>query len=113
VSEIQKLKLNADTVILSACNTAGKDGGANAEGLSGLASAFFHAGSKSLMVTHWAVETNSAVDIMTNTFKNFEIGGSLSSALSQAKREMIKNEEKSHPLFWAPFVIVGDNSKKI
>ena len=113
VSEIQKLKLNADTVILSACNTAGKDGTANAEGLSGLASAFFHAGSKSLMVTHWAVETNSTVDIMTNTFKNFEKGGSLSSALSEAKRQMIKNEAKSHPFFWAPFIIVGDNSKKI
>lgn len=113
VSEIQKLKLAADTVILSACNTAGKDGSANAEGLSGLASAFFHAGAKSLMVTHWSVETNSAVSIMTNTFKNFENKNSLSQSLTLAKREMIKNKLTSHPMFWAPFVIIGDNPEKI
>ena len=46
VSEIEKFNLNADIVILSACNTASKDGSPNAEGLSGLASAFFHAGTK-------------------------------------------------------------------
>ena len=113
VSEIQKLKLAADTVILSACNTAGKDGSANAEGLSGLASAFFHAGARSLMVTHWSVETNSAVSIMTNTFKNFENNNSLSQSLTLAKRKMIKNKSTSHPMFWAPFVIIGDNPKKI
>ena len=111
VSEIQKLKLAADTVILSACNTAGKDGNADADGLSGLASAFFHAGAKSLMVTHWSVETNSAVKIMTDTFKNFDKNISLSQSLTLAKRDMIKNESTSHPLFWAPFVIVGDNPK--
>lgn len=113
VSEIQKLKLAADTVILSACNTAGKDGSADADGLSGLASAFFHAGAKSLMVTHWSVETNSAVKIMTDTFKNFDKNISLSQSLTLAKREMIKNESTAHPMFWAPFVIVGDNPKKL
>ena len=63
------------------------------------------------MVTHWSVETNSAVKIMTDTFKNFENNNSLSQSLTLAKREMIKNKSTSHPMYWAPFVIVGDNPK--
>ncbi|MBT3910341.1 MAG: CHAT domain-containing protein, partial [Rhodospirillaceae bacterium] len=54
-SEIAQLKLNADMVILSACNKAAADGTPGAEGLSGLAKAFFYAGSRSLLVTHWPV----------------------------------------------------------
>ena len=72
VSEIERLKLNSDIVILSACNTASEDGTPNAEGLSGLTSAFFQAGTKSMMVTHWDVETNSAVTLTTGTFDKME-----------------------------------------
>ena len=69
VSEIERLKLNSDIVILSACNTASEDGSPNANGLSGLTSAFFQAGTRSMLVTHWDVETNSAVYLTTNTFE--------------------------------------------
>ncbi len=59
-SEVARLRLNADWVVLSACNTAAADGTPGAEGLSGLAKAFFYAGSRALLVTHWSVETVSA-----------------------------------------------------
>ena len=60
-SEIAQLKLNADWVILSACNTAAADGTPGAEGLSGLAKAFFYAGARSLLVSHWAVSSEATV----------------------------------------------------
>ena len=62
-SEVSTLRLNAELVILSACNTAGSDGRPGAEGLSGLANAFFYAGAQNLVVTHWAIPSNPAVDI--------------------------------------------------
>ena len=66
-SEVAQLKLNADWVVLSACNTAaGEKPGA--EALSGLARAFFYAGARSLIVSNWEVETKSAVALMTGTF---------------------------------------------
>ena len=108
VSEIEKLKLSADIVILSACNTASKDGSPDAEGLSGLTSAFFHAGTKSMLVTHWDVETNSAVMVTTGSLKNLENSESLSKALQKTKIEMMQSSNFSHPFFWAPFVLIGD-----
>lgn len=68
-SEVAQLKLNADWVILSACNTATSDGTPGAEGLSGLARAFFYAGSRALLVSHWSVESSSATALTTRMFK--------------------------------------------
>jgi len=108
VSEIEKLNLKSDIVILSACNTASEDGSPNGEGLSGLASAFFHAGAKSMLVTHWDVDTNSAVQLTTGSFDKMKNTRNLSKALQQTKLEMINNDETSHPFFWAPFVLIGN-----
>ncbi|MFX4493670.1 CHAT domain-containing protein, partial [Acinetobacter baumannii] len=66
-SEVAQLKLNADWVVLSACNTmAGEVPGADA--LSGLARAFFYAGSRALLVSHWAVDSAAATKLTTTTF---------------------------------------------
>ena len=108
VSEIERMKLNSDIVILSACNTASEDGSPNANGLSGLTSAFFQAGTKSMLVTHWDVETNSAVYLTTKTFEKLKNIKNLSIALQKTKNEMMNNVETSHPLFWAPFVLIGN-----
>lgn len=62
-SEVSGLRLDAELVVLSACNTAGSDGRPGAEGLSGLANAFFYAGAQNLVVTHWAIPSNPAVDV--------------------------------------------------
>jgi CHAT domain-containing protein len=108
VSEINKLNLKSDIVILSACNTASEDGSPNGEGLSGLTSAFFQAGTKSMLVTHWDVETNSAVKLTTGSLKNLENSESLSRALQKTKISMMNDKETSHPFYWAPFVLIGN-----
>ena len=67
-SEISELKLNADWVVLSACNTAASDG-LGAEPLSGLARAFFYAGARSLVVSHWDVLDDETAQLMSNVFR--------------------------------------------
>ncbi len=108
-SEIALLKLNADFVILSACNTAAGQH-ENAEGLSGLAKAFFYAGARSLLVSHWPVESNAATELTTVLFKNMSENPNISraEAFRQSMLSMVANEKKSHPFYWAPFSIIGD-----
>jgi len=109
-SEIKNLKLNAELVILSACNTAAGDGSSSAEGLSGLTSSFFYAGARSLLVSHWYVEDESTVNLMKNTFSNLNKDESLSKSLRLSKINMLNNESTAHPIFWAPFILVGGSS---
>jgi len=115
-SEVAQLKLDADWVILSACNTASSDGKPGAEGLSGLARSFFYAGARSLLVSHWPVETNSAVELTTGIFEemktNPEIGRA--EALRRSRIRLINNKDNpkyAHPYFWAPFVVVGEGGR--
>ena len=121
MEEILKLKLNADWVVLSACNT-GAAAGQGAEAISGIGKAFFYAGTRALLVTMWPVETTSARKLVTGIFRKQQEDKTLSRA--QALRQSIlniideavlRNETSgkiiasyAHPLFWAPFVIVGD-----
>jgi len=112
-SEVAQLKLNADWVILSACNTAADDGSPGAEGLSGLAKAFFYAGSRALLVSHWPVVSESTVRITTGIFQALEAEPAIgrAEALRRARLAMIDDAAKphfAHPMFWAPFVVVGD-----
>ena len=111
--EIARLRLNADWVILSACNTAASDGTPGAAGLSGLTKAFFYAGSRSLLVSHWAVVSDAAVMLTTGMFAALadrpDIGRA--EALQHAMLALVNDEERpsfSHPMFWAPFSIVGE-----
>jgi CHAT domain-containing protein len=115
VSEVAALKLNADWVVLSACNTAASDG-VGAEALSGLARAFFYAGARSLVVSHWDVLDNETVQLMSDLFKISSQNKSLShgEALRQAQLNMLnhgKDDEDAHPRVWAPFVVVGEPAK--
>ncbi|MGR3794898.1 CHAT domain-containing protein [Vannielia sp. SX4] len=109
VSEIARLKLNADWVVLSACNTAvgGKPGG---EALSGLAQGFFYAGAKALLVSHWPVESQSAVALMTDIFARRAADPSLTAAEAQrqAALALMQQSKWSHPAYWAPFILVGN-----
>ena len=111
MSEIIMLDTNADLVILSACNTASGDE-IGSEGFSGLAKSFFMSGSKSILVSNWYVETNSAKEIVISIFKNIKENNNLtiSQSLNLTMRDMQSNKKNySHPLFWAPFVLVGKN----
>ncbi|MBE7423559.1 MAG: CHAT domain-containing protein [Zoogloeaceae bacterium] len=110
-SEITQLKLNADWVVLSACNTAAADGKPGADGLSGLARAFFYAGARALMVTHWAVETNSSAALTTGVFEKATKGLSKAEALRQSMLAHMQRKDipyAHHPAMWAPFILVGD-----
>jgi CHAT domain-containing protein/tetratricopeptide (TPR) repeat protein len=110
-SEAAQLKLDADWIVLSACNTAAGDT-PNAEALSGLARGFFFAGARALLVSHWPVESRAAVKLTTRAFAalnaNPKIGRA--EALRQSMLAMIEQGEpyESHPAYWAPFVLVGE-----
>ena len=120
MEEVLGLRLDADWVVLSACNTASADG-KGSEAVSGLGRAFFYAGARSLLVSNWAVETTSARLLTTELFRR----QSENSALTRAealKESMLSLMDKSavdaagrttfsyaHPAFWAPFSLVGDS----
>jgi CHAT domain-containing protein len=112
-SRVAALDLDADWVILSACNTAAPDGTPGASGLSGLAQAFFHAGARALLVTHWSVASDVATEITTGIFRAMRADPALTraQALATAMREVVQNPAKrffAHPMFWAPFALIGD-----
>jgi CHAT domain-containing protein/tetratricopeptide (TPR) repeat protein len=121
LDEVLGLKLNADWVVLSACNTATGDG-AGAEAVSGLGRAFFYAGTRALLVTNWPVETTSARLLTTDLFARqaADPGLARAAALQQAMAGLIDGPgyvdpasrqtvfAYSHPIFWAPFALVGD-----
>jgi CHAT domain-containing protein len=112
-SEVAQLKLNADWVILSACNTAAADGTPGARGLSGLAKAFFYAGSRALLVSHWTVQSDAAVALTTRMLALSGKGITRAEAHRQAMMAMIDKGpvKNAHPALWAPFVVVGEGGK--
>jgi CHAT domain-containing protein/Tfp pilus assembly protein PilF len=109
-SAVAQLKLNADWVILSACNTAAPDGTPGAEGLSGLAKAFFYAGSRSLLVAHWPVDSDATVKLTTRMIKESAAspGMGKAEALRRSMLALMADVKYAHPAFWAPFVVVGE-----
>lgn len=114
-SEIAGLKLDADWVILSACNTAA-GGAENAEALSGLARAFFYAGARALLVSHWAVYSDATVKLITEALSALAADPSVGRA-EALRRSMLTLIDKgatheSHPAYWAPFVAVGEGSAR-
>ena len=122
VDEILKFKLNADWVVLSACNTGAADG-AGAEAISGLGSAFFYAGTRAILISMWPVETTAAKKLTTGLFQYQQKHKTLSRsrALRQSILDLINApglKDKAsgkivasyaHPMFWAPFIVVGEN----
>ena len=114
-SEIATLELDADWVILSACNTAAADGTPGAEGLSGMAKAFFYAGARALLVSHWPVVSAAATEITTRLFEETADTAAIgrAEALRRSMLSLMNTSDKpyyAHPLFWAPFVVVGEGA---
>ena len=112
-SQVSQLRLNADFVILSACNTAAPDGTPGAEGLSGLAKAFFYAGARSLLVSHWEVQSDPTVKLTTGLIRAMSTDPSIgrAEALRRSMLAMIdhsQNSDDTHPIAWAPFVLAGE-----
>ena len=107
LEDVLGLKLNAEWVVLSACNTAGADGRVE-EAMSGLARGFFYAGSRSLLVTHWAVDSASATLLTTKTFEAYQAGVTRAMALRSAMMAVMLEKRYEHPAFWAPYALVGE-----
>ena len=112
-SEVAQLKLNADWVVLSACNTAaGEKPGA--EAFSGLARAFFYSGTRALLVSHWPVVSEAAVKLTTGAFDALRTDPAIgrAEALRRAMLDLIDNGDPNerHPAYWAPFVLVGEGA---
>jgi CHAT domain-containing protein len=124
MEDILALRLNADWVVLSACNTAAGNG-AGAEAVSGLGRAFFYAGARALLVSSWPVETTSARALTTDLFRRESADARLTraKALQQTMNALIDDGQfveprtgqaafsYAHPLFWAPFILVGDGGE--
>jgi CHAT domain-containing protein len=122
MEEILRLRLDAEWVVLSACNTAGGQG-AGAEALSGLSRAFFYAGARALLVSNWPVETSSARELTADLFRRQRERPRLSRAraLQEAVNALIDGPgfvdrptgtvvfSYAHPIFWAAFTLVGDS----
>jgi CHAT domain-containing protein len=111
--EIAALQLDADLVILSACNTASGDGRPRSEAFTGLAQAFFTAGARSLLVSHWPVMSGAAVELSVGTFERASRDGeplsrSLREAMQSVRKAGAASPIESHPSYWGPFVVVGD-----
>jgi len=118
VDTILTMKLDADWVVLSACNTAAGEG-EGAEALSGLGRAFFFAGARAILVSSWPVDSEASRKLMTNLFKRYVQEKSISKprALQLASLHLldegVPDDKKakytySHPLFWGPFTMVGN-----
>lgn len=116
-SEVLDLKMDADLVILSACNTGGPGGEGGGEALSGLARAFFYAGARGLMVTHWAVDDAAAALTVADTLRRQQGGATSAGALRGAQLLILDEAGRNlpavfaHPYYWAPFVLIGDGRR--
>jgi CHAT domain-containing protein len=122
--EIFDLRLNADLVLLSACDTAGKatvaatreagvtTGGGSA--LDGLVRAFIGAGGRSILASHWPApdDFNATRRLITGMFQAGK-DHTIADALSDAQAKLMDDPETSHPFYWSGFAIVGDGGRAL
>ena len=115
-SEVAQLKLNADWVVLSACNTIAGDK-PGAEALSGLARSFFYAGARALLVSHWAVNSEAATRLSISTFDRLKADPKLgrAEALRQAMLAYLNDASSprnAYPAYWGPFALIGEGAAR-
>lgn len=108
VSEIALLSIDADLVVLSACNAAKAS---SAEGLNRLTQAFMFAGARSVLATHWSIDANATADLLEYAFAESDHDErKVAGLIRTAKRRMLREDRNAfrvHPLFWGGLVIYG------
>lgn len=109
--EVYSVSLNAMMVVLSSCNT-GSGMLATGEGILSLARGFLFAGSRSVVMSMWAVDDNSASEVMRSFYRNLRSGQTKSTALRTARLRFLRSADqtRSHPYFWSALVIYGDDT---
>ena len=109
MGEIFSLEMAADVIILSACETAVEGDVELAQDISGLARAFFYAGTRNVIATFWSISDVGTFEFMVKYYKGLKNHpeNTIVKALNQAKREQ-KQGEYSHPYFWASYMLIGD-----
>ena len=123
MEEVMDLRLDADWVVMSACNTAAAEG-RGAEAFTGLSRAFFYAGTRAILASHWSVETTSARELTTGLFE-YQADypeASRATALHKTMLGLIDDRalldpatgnqvlSYAHPVFWAPFTLIGEGA---
>ncbi|HEX7758110.1 MAG TPA: CHAT domain-containing protein [Caulobacteraceae bacterium] len=107
--EIGGLNLDANLVVLSACDTAAGD--TNGQALGGLAQSFFFAGSRAVLVSHWAVNSRATAALITGVLAAEAKGATPGQALTQAEQTLMDDPALSHPYYWAAFALVGGTGR--
>ena len=105
--EIFNMKINAELITLSACQT-GLNKRKPGDELIGLTRAFLYAGTPSVVVSLWSVDAKSTQELMLEFYKLLKKGRDKATALQEAQKKIMQKEEYSHPYYWAPFILVGD-----
>lgn len=105
----QELHLDADLVVLSACET-GSGQLMGGEGVVGLTRAFLHAGAASVVVSHWGLADRSTAVLMENFYRGLRRGLDKDEALRQAQLEFLADDRRAHPYYWAAFQLVGSET---
>jgi CHAT domain-containing protein len=108
--DIVEMKFDADWLILSACNTGAGDAD-DTEALSGLARAFFYAGARTLLVSHWNVVSEAVVLLTSSTIQNYNSAPKMGRAEALRRSMaavMLQGSRSAHPSYWAPFAIYGE-----
>jgi CHAT domain-containing protein len=108
-SEVSTLRLEADLVVLSACNTATRARALSGESLTGLAQAFFSAGARRVLATHWPVDSRWTAELMESvfSFQRENDYSDIADSLRDAQIRMLRAPETRHPWFWAGFTVLG------
>jgi CHAT domain-containing protein/Tfp pilus assembly protein PilF len=110
--EVFNLKLQADLVVLSACET-GLGRLLRGEGIEGLNRAFFYAGASSVLLSLWAINDQASYQLLERFYVHLRSSNSIMSALREAKLEMINSGVLDHPYYWAGFIVTGEADKVI
>ncbi len=111
LNEIMHMKLKADLVVISACDT-GLGKFQRGEGILSMARGFTYAGAKSILTTLWNIDDQKTPILMKQFYRFLHQGMSKGMALHQAKLYFLDHfsNEETHPYYWAPFILIGDNS---
>ncbi len=104
---LEKVRLNADLVVLSACES-GLGAEIKNEGIVGMTRAFQYAGAKNVIVSLWKIMDKSTSQLMTEFYRQLKAGKRKDDALQQAQVKLLKSGQHRHPYYWASFVLVGE-----